>query len=90
MPFKYDIGWAMDQIKLGFFVTRMGWDVPGQIMGMQVPDQDSTNMSPYVWIIPSDHKRVPWIPTQADLLAEDWACMQIAEQPFDSKLNEEA
>lgn len=66
------IGWAINQMKDGEAVTRRGWNGKGQYLQLQVPDKNSANTLPYVYIVTVQGDRVPWICSQTDLLATDW------------------
>lgn len=68
----HDIGWAVAAMRSGQHVTRAGWNGKGQHLGLQVPDAHSANTLPYVFIITVDGRRVPWLCSQTDLLADDW------------------
>lgn len=75
-----DVGFdvALRFLKAGAFVARTGWNGKGLAVGMQVPDDDSANTLPYLFIVyPNDHAkypgaRCPWLASQTDLLADDW------------------
>lgn len=68
----HDIGWAIKELWGQRQVTRRGWNGPGQYLGLQVPDANSANTLPYVYIITVQGDRVPWLASQTDLLATDW------------------
>jgi len=70
------IGWAVKQMRNGSKVTRQGWNGKGQYLGLQVPDKDSMNTLPYVYIITVQGDRVPWLCSQTDLLAMDWMVVE--------------
>lgn len=55
--------------------TRIGWNGKGQSIALQMPDENSMNTLPYIYIITVDGKRVPWLASQTDMLAEDWLLM---------------
>ena len=71
-------GGALYQLHAGQKVARKGWKAH-HALGLQVPDENYTfNSLPYIYMIighdASDMqgKRVPWVASQTDLLAEDW------------------
>ena len=82
---KTDFGCALTQLKAGAYVTRRGWHLAGMYLGLQNPDEYSANTLPYVYLcIPigaqsepggtiTVYDRVPWLASQTDMLAEDWA-----------------
>lgn len=53
-------------------MSRDGWNGKNQWLELQVPDQHSKMTLPYVFLTTVDGKRVPWLPSQTDLLAIDW------------------
>lgn len=65
-------GEALKLLKAGKFVTREGWNGQGMYLGLQSPDEGSVNKQSYIYIIPVNGLRVPWVASQADLLEEDW------------------
>lgn len=52
--------------------NRKGWNGKGQFITLQVPDENSKMSLPYIYITTVDGKRVPWLASQTDILAEDW------------------
>lgn len=67
-----DFGWALKMLKAGEKLFRYGWNGKGQYIALQIPDSGSMNTLPYLYIITVDGKRVPWLASQTDMLAEDW------------------
>jgi hypothetical protein len=67
-----DFGWALDALRAGKQVTRLGWNGKGQTIALQVPDAHSANTLPYIYINTVSGDRVPWVASQTDLLASDW------------------
>ena len=39
---------------------------------LQIPDEHSKMKQPYIYITPVGGQLVPWVASQADLLATDW------------------
>jgi hypothetical protein len=73
---------ALAALKTGERVLRSGWNGKGMWLLLQVPDEHSKMTSPYIYIeYPTGHpaypngSRVPWLPSQTDLLAEDWSAL---------------
>jgi hypothetical protein len=53
---------------------REGWKHPVHTwIQLQVPDESSKMTLPYLYIEADGGDRVPWVPGQADILADDWA-----------------
>lgn len=74
------IGFAVKQLHDGKRVARAGWNGKDMWLKLQVPDANSKMSLPYVYIeypvgsLPyPDGCRVPWLASQTDLLATDWA-----------------
>lgn len=72
---KTDFGWALEQLRNGRKVQREGWNGKGQYLGLQMPDENSANTLPYIYIITVDGKRVPWLASQTDMLSDDWCAV---------------
>lgn len=75
-------GTALAYLKMGSKVTRHGWNGKGMWLELQRPDQRSKMTLPYVFlcyptdrISPTPGARVPWLASQTDMLAEDWAIL---------------
>ena len=68
-----DIGAAIAAMREGKKVTRAGWNGPGQWIALQVPDENSKMGKPYLYISPVDGQFAPWLASQTDILASDWA-----------------
>ena len=76
-----NFGQALEDLKLGSKVARMGWNGKGIFIELQVPDEHSKMTSPYIFIDTTGlqtenpdapKSRVPWLASQTDMLAEDW------------------
>lgn len=79
MPEQINFGQALEELKAGKRVGRLGWNGKGMWLQMQRPDANSKMTLPYIYIeYPVGHVaypdgcRVPWLASQTDLLAEDW------------------
>ena len=72
-------GQAIEALKQGNHVCRKGWNGKGLWLELQTPDAHSKMTLPYIFMsYPADAKttpgaRVPWLASQTDMLAEDWA-----------------
>lgn len=71
---KFNFGWALDSLWQGKRVFRSGWNGQGMYLMLQMPDVGSKMTAPYIYIKTVDNKLVPWVPSQTDLLADDWDC----------------
>lgn len=64
---------ALCALKKGFAITRSGWNGKGMWLMRQVPDEHSKMSLPYIYMKTADGHLVPWLASQTDLLANDWA-----------------
>lgn len=62
---------AMD----GKRVTRAGWNAGGQYVAMQLSGLQSKMIRPYLYLKNAQNEIVPWVPSQGDLFACDWAIL---------------
>lgn len=69
-----NFGEAIEQLKAGKKMGRAGWNGPHYV-ALQVPDEQSMNKQPYIYIVPLGETtlRIPWTASQADILANDWS-----------------
>lgn len=85
MAIRFNFGVALEKLKEGKKCRRAGWNGKGIFIELQVPDTHSKMSHPYVYIdttglqtnnsdAPKDI--VPWAPSQTDMLAEDWECVE--------------
>jgi hypothetical protein len=78
-----DFGGALAALKNGRKVARKGWNAHHSL-GLQVPDDQSANTLPYIYMVVGTDaadlqgKRVPWVASQTDLLADDWQVLAAA------------
>lgn len=63
---------ALNGLKAGHRMTREGWNGVGLFVELQRPDEHSKMSEPYACLNHPDGRRVPWVPTQTDMLADDW------------------
>jgi hypothetical protein len=67
-----DFSDALDGLKHGVRCQRDGWNGKGMFIDMQRPDEHSKMTKPYLYLNYPDGERVPWAPSQTDVLADDW------------------
>ena len=71
-------GEALEHLKNGHKISRNNWNGKGLWLELQRPDAHSKMTLPYIYLNypenPSETSggRVPWAPTQTDVLAHDW------------------
>jgi hypothetical protein len=73
---EMDIGSAVENMRMGERVARPGWNGKGMWIALQKPDENSKMTLPYVYMKTADDKLVPWLCSQADLLAVDWEIVE--------------
>lgn len=67
-----DFSEALKALKMGNTMTRNGWNGNSKAIELQTPDENSKMRRPYLYETKDGGPVVPWLPTQADLMAEDW------------------
>ncbi len=77
-------GGALQALKIGKSVFRVGWNGKGLKICLCTPTENSDMTLPYIYMIypstpasdtaPENHidAKVPWLASQTDILAEDW------------------
>lgn len=72
-----NFGQALEVLKQGGRVSRVGWNGKGMWLQLQVPTPDSKMSLPYIYMHTSDKNLVPWLASQTDMLAEDWETIPV-------------
>ena len=67
-----NFGEAIREMRMGNAVCREGWNGRGMWLALQVPDEHSKMTQPYIYIKTVQDDLIPWLASQADMLAEDW------------------
>lgn len=85
-----NFGQALEALKSGKQVARVGWNGKGMFLFLQpgypegvgankntavalgVPEGTTVKVLPYIMMRTVDGSLVPWLASQADILAEDW------------------
>lgn len=68
----YDFSDALNAIKVGRRMMRIGWNGKGMYVEIQKPDVNSKMSLPYIYMRTAQRALVPWVASQTDLLANDW------------------
>lgn len=68
---------AIKHLKNGHKVCRQGWNGKGMFINLQVPDKHSKMTLPYIYMSTVTGDLVPWLASQTDILATDWAIVNI-------------
>lgn len=71
-----DIGTAVGHMRRGGKVARAGWNGKGMWLALQEPDAGSKMTEPYVYMKTAQGGLIPWLCSQADLLATDWQSVE--------------
>ena len=69
---QFSIGSALTAMYAGLRVRRAGWNGKGMWIALQLPDANSKMTEPYVYMRTAQGGLIPWLCSQADLLAADW------------------
>lgn len=65
-------GQAIEELKRGGRVRRLGWNGKGMWLALQRPDAHSKMSLPYIYMSTVQGDLVPWLASQSDMLADDW------------------
>ena len=68
-----DFSTALQNIKEGARAFRSGWNGKGMFVALAQVTEHSFVTKPYLYMFTADGERVPWLASQTDLLADDWA-----------------
>lgn len=71
-----NFGHALTELKESRKIAREGWNGKGLWIELQQPDVNSEMTHPYAFLNYSDGNKVPWVPSQTDMLANDWAVVE--------------
>lgn len=66
-----DFGYALTIIRGGGRMTRAEWN-NGHSVSLWMPHANSFATQPYLYIETVAGDRIPWTPSQTDVLAYDW------------------
>ncbi len=75
-----NFGQALELLKQGAKVSRAGWNGKGMWLALQRPDANSKMTLPYIYMSTVTGALVPWLASQADMLADDWDTWTVAAQ----------
>lgn len=67
-----NFGQAIDALQHGAKVARRGWNGKNMWLALQIPDAHSKMTLPYIYMRAVKGDLVPWLPSQTDMLANDW------------------
>lgn len=79
-------GMALSRLRIGQQLQREGWNGKGLWVELQNPDADSKMTMPYIYLNYPEGQRIPWAPSQTDVLASDWRVYVKSAQPEDTWL----
>lgn len=72
MSKQMDFSDALSNLKSGFRIYREGWNGKGMWLGIKRPSPRSDMSMPYIYMKTAQGNYVPWLASQADILANDW------------------
>lgn len=72
-----NFGSAIEKVKSGGAVSRLGWNGKGMYLKLQVPDAASKMGHPYVYMSDVTGTLFPWNPNNLGMLAEDWGVVNV-------------
>lgn len=67
--------WVLEQLMYGRRSQRFlrtGWNGKGMHIGLWHPLEEERLTEPYLFMFTVGGSYVPWVPSQADMLATDW------------------
>lgn len=67
-----DFGEAVEVLKNGGRVRRLGWNGTDMWIKLQSPDAQSLMTLPYIYMRTVAMELVPWVASHTDILADDW------------------
>jgi hypothetical protein len=65
-------GQAIEAMRAGKKVSRTGWNGKGMWNAIENPNLDSTMTEPFVYMRTAQGGLIPWLASQADILACDF------------------
>jgi len=81
IPETMNFGEALHELKAGRKVARKGWNGKGIFIELQTPNDNIKMIGSYIFInslgVKTENEAavktiVPWLPSQTDMLADDW------------------
>ncbi len=63
---------ALESLIAGDKISRSGWNGKNMWIAIQRPDSHSKMTQPYIYMYTAQGDLIPWLCSQADMLAEDW------------------
>jgi len=71
---------ALQFLKDGKLVSRLGWNGKNQTIAAQFPDENSKMSLPYLYIKTVDGNQVPWLASQTDIMSDDWFLVVVSDE----------
>lgn len=65
-------GQAIEVLKAGGRIARVGWNGKGMWLGLQKPEPGGLMTLPYIYMSTVTGDLVPWLASQTDILADDY------------------
>lgn len=67
-----NFGSALEGLKAGHRLARVGWNGKDMYIELQRPDGGSKMTLPFIFMKTVQGGLVPWLASQTDILADDW------------------
>ena len=67
-----NFGEALESMKGGHRVHRVGWNGKNMWIAIQNSNEFSKMTLPYIYMSTAQEDLVPWLASQTDILAHDW------------------
>lgn len=71
-------GFALEALKRGLMVRRLGWGTMNQHLVVSIQEGRQV-----ISMQVGDHSNTPWVPTQEDMMANDWCINPLPERDQD-------
>lgn len=72
MRTNLDFSKALVALKENNRIFRADWNDKDSYVELQQPDLFSKMTEPYMYLVHNDDRKIPWVPSQSDILANDW------------------
>lgn len=72
MEKHFNFAEALEYLRKGEKLQRDGWHGKGMYIHLQEPDENSKMTLPYLYLSTPGGNLIPWVTSQADVLAHDW------------------
>jgi hypothetical protein len=71
-----NFGEAIEAMKKGAKCQRSGWNGKNMHVAVHTPHEHDKMDHPFIYMQTVDGSHIPWLASQADMLAEDWSALE--------------